>query len=266
MYAVLSWAAGFLSLLDLRFEIDYEECRPLGYENPVRTSPETHYFFGTEPSRLMLCKIFGFHGGDYEECRLLGYENPVRTSPETHYFFGTEPSRLMLCKIFGFHGGDYEECRLLRYENRVRTSHQPDESNSKIHCHNILKSALMFSKCTLSLKIPNGMFALSFGLAPPISSLIHFPLTFVFLLQSRKYPRRMPSSEILRPVAIVRTDVSEDPSASIIKVTRIFELGTKLAIFLRNVRRLLVTANVPLIPSELTLCRSQHGAQVVIYT
>jgi hypothetical protein len=31
-----------------------------------------HYFFATEPSRLMLCKICGFHVGGYEECRLLG--------------------------------------------------------------------------------------------------------------------------------------------------------------------------------------------------
>jgi hypothetical protein len=31
-----------------------------------------HYVSATEPSRLMLCKIWGFHSGDYEECRLLG--------------------------------------------------------------------------------------------------------------------------------------------------------------------------------------------------
>jgi hypothetical protein len=48
-----------------------EECRLLGYENPVRTSQETHYVSATEPSWLMLCKIRGFHSGDYEECRLL---------------------------------------------------------------------------------------------------------------------------------------------------------------------------------------------------
>jgi hypothetical protein len=36
---------------------DYEECRLLGYENPVHTSQETHYVSATEPSRLMLCKI-----------------------------------------------------------------------------------------------------------------------------------------------------------------------------------------------------------------
>jgi hypothetical protein len=37
------------------------------------------------------------------------------------------------------------------------------------------------------------------------------------------------SSGMLRRVALVRTDVSEDPSASFIKVTRIGELGTTLA-------------------------------------
>jgi hypothetical protein len=36
---------------------DYEECRLLGYKNPVRTSQETHYVSTTELSRLMLCKI-----------------------------------------------------------------------------------------------------------------------------------------------------------------------------------------------------------------
>jgi hypothetical protein len=51
---------------------DYEECRLLGYKNPVRTSQETHYVSATESSRLMLCKIWGYHGDDYEEFRLLG--------------------------------------------------------------------------------------------------------------------------------------------------------------------------------------------------
>jgi hypothetical protein len=59
---------------------DYEECRLLGYKDPVRTSQETYYVSATDSSRLILRKIWGFHGGDYEEFRLLGYENPVRTS------------------------------------------------------------------------------------------------------------------------------------------------------------------------------------------
>jgi hypothetical protein len=36
---------------------DYEECRLLGYINPVRTSQETHYVSATEHSRLILCNI-----------------------------------------------------------------------------------------------------------------------------------------------------------------------------------------------------------------
>jgi hypothetical protein len=57
---------------------------------------------------------------------------------------------------------------------------------------------------------------------------------------------------MLRRVAVVRTDVSEELSASIIWVTRIGELGTTLAVnsnrrMLRK-NRLLVTANV--VPSS----------------
>jgi hypothetical protein len=56
----------------------------------------------------------------------------------------------------------------------------------------------------------------------------------------------MASSGILGRVALVRTDVSKELSASFIKVTRIGELGTMLAVTsnrrtLRSVRRLLVT-------------------------
>jgi hypothetical protein len=42
--------------------------------------------------------------------------------------------------------------------------------------------------------------------------------------------RRMPSSGMLRHVDLVRTDVSEDLSESIIRATRIGELGTTLAV------------------------------------
>jgi hypothetical protein len=52
---------------------------------------------------------------------------------------------------------------------------------------------------------------------------------------------------MLRRVALVRTDVSEEHSASIIRVTRIGEVGTKFShfVFLRRVRRVLITANCP---------------------
>jgi hypothetical protein len=62
----------------------------------------------------------------------------------------------------------------------------------------------------------------------------------------------MVSSRMLRRVALVRTDVSEELSASFIRVTKIGEQGTTLAVtslvFLRSVRRLLVTASV--VPSS----------------
>jgi hypothetical protein len=59
----------------------------------------------------------------------------------------------------------------------------------------------------------------------------------------------MASSGMIRRVALVRTDVSEELSASIIRVTRIGELGTTLAV--TSNRQTLVTANV--VPSSLIL-------------
>jgi hypothetical protein len=73
------------------------------------------------------------------------------------------------------------------------------------------------------------------------------------------------SSGMLRRVALVRTDVSEEPSASFIRVTRIGELGTTLAantkVFLRSVRRLLVEASVVLSsPILVTLMKEALGS------
>jgi hypothetical protein len=83
----------------------------------------------------------------------------------------------------------------------------------------------------------------------------------------------MASSGMLRRVALVRTDVSEEPSASFIRATRIGELGTTLAVtsnrrrlvfhlvFLRSVRRLLLTASVvPSSPILVALMKEELSA------
>jgi sulfur relay (sulfurtransferase) DsrC/TusE family protein len=75
----------------------------------------------------------------------------------------------------------------------------------------------------------------------------------------------MASYGMLRRVALVRSDVSEELSASFIRVTRIGKLGTKLAVthleFLRSVRRLLVTASVvPSSPILVTLMKEALGS------
>jgi hypothetical protein len=73
---------------------------------------------------------------------------------------------------------------------------------------------------------------------------------------------------MLHRVALVRTDVSEELSASFIRVARIVELGTTLAVFLRSVRRLLVTANVvPSSPILVTLMKeAQSSSETSVLT
>jgi hypothetical protein len=163
---------------------DYEECRLLGYKNPVCTSQGTHYVSVRESSLLMLCEMWGFHGCDYEECRLLGYKNPVCTSQGTYNFSVTVSSLLMLCEIWGFHGCDYEECRLLWYKNPVRTS-------QKTHYVSVTEPS-QFMLC--------------------------------------KIWGWMSSSGMLLRVVLVKTDDSRESSSSIIRVTRIGELGTTLGV------------------------------------
>jgi hypothetical protein len=83
----------------------------------------------------------------------------------------------------------------------------------------------------------------------------------------------MASSGMLRRVALVRTDVSEELSTSIIRVTRISELRTTLAVtsnrreeFLRSVRRLLVKANgVPSSPILVTLMMEALSSSEILF-
>jgi hypothetical protein len=80
----------------------------------------------------------------------------------------------------------------------------------------------------------------------------------------------MVSSGMLHHVALVRTDISEEPSTSFIRVTRIGELGTTLAVnsnrrtlrrnSLRSLHRLLVAACVvPNSPILVTLMKEALG-------
>jgi hypothetical protein len=76
----------------------------------------------------------------------------------------------MLCKIWGFHGDGYEECGLLGYKNPVHTSQE------KYYVSGTEPSRLMLSD-------------------------LRFP---------RRWLWKMPSSGMLRSVALVRTDISEE--------------------------------------------------------
>jgi hypothetical protein len=91
---------------------------------------------------------------------------------------------------------------------------------------------------------------------------------------SRRWLWRMPPSGMLRRAALVKINISEELSASFIRVTRIGDLGTTLAVtsnrstlrrnttwysylvFLRSVLRLVVTSNVvPSSPILVTLMK-----------
>jgi hypothetical protein len=71
----------------------------------------------------------------------------------------------------------------------------------------------------------------------------------------------MPSPGMLRHVALVRTDVSEELSASFIRVTRIGEIGTTLAVTSNRIcaalRQLLVTVSV--VPIFTDSCHPNEG-------
>jgi hypothetical protein len=76
----------------------------------------------------------------------------------------------------------------------------------------------------------------------------------------------MSSYGMLRRVALVRTDVSEEPGASFIRVTRIGELGTTQAAtsnrrtLRRNSRLLVAACVVPSSPILITLMKEGPGS------
>jgi hypothetical protein len=73
-------------------------------------------------------------------------------------------------------------------------------------------------------------------------------------------------SGMLRRVALVRTDVSEEPSASFIRVIRIGELGTTLAAT-SSLRRLFVAASVvPSSPILVTLMKVLDSPETSVLT
>jgi hypothetical protein len=81
---------------------------------------------------------------------------------------------------------------------------------------------------------------------------------------------RMASSGVLGRVALVRTDLSEELTASFIRVTRIGELGTTLSVtsnLRSSVRLLLVTASVvpssPILVTLMKEARSSSKASVL---
>jgi hypothetical protein len=67
----------------------------------------------------------------------------------------------------------------------------------------------------------------------------------------------MESNGMLRRVALVRTDVSEELSASFIRVTRLGELGTTLAVISkRHTRRRNTNTKMNAVFWDVTLCGS----------
>jgi hypothetical protein len=160
----------------------------------------------------MLCKISGFHGGDDEQCRVLRNNIPVRISQETHYVSATEFSLVRV-----------EVLMAVTTMNVVLWDVTPCDSSQ------LLRLLVTANAVPSSLILDTLMIV---ALRSSCSSLLtratrrHIPEDEVFQLLNYM---KMVSSGMLRRVALVRTDVSEEPSVSFIRVTRIGELGTTQA-------------------------------------
>jgi hypothetical protein len=123
-----------------RMMTDTEGCRILGYKNPVVTSKETHYVSATEPSRLMLCKIWIFTAVTMKNAVFWDIKNPVRPHSK-RYFSATENSRLMLLRFDDFAAVTMKNtvlwnvmpcrsCKNRRFGGKYRLHHQGEENQS----------------------------------------------------------------------------------------------------------------------------------------
>jgi hypothetical protein len=173
----------------------------------------------------MLCKIWGFHGSDYEECLLECYaaSNARTDVSEEHIASIIRVTRIgeLGTRFVGFHGGEYEECRLLGYKTPAFTSQETH------YFFTTKPSQLMPCK--------------------------------IWSFHGSDYEE----CRLLGCYAVsnVRTDVSEEHIASIIRVTRIGERGTTLAVTINRsmLRRNTVWERKPVLVTLMmeAICSSQ---------
>jgi hypothetical protein len=127
--------------------------------------------------------------------------------------FGTFTTIIFQCRIWSYHSGGYEKFHSLRHGAVLSVGSSCD----------LFQAALLSDYSSLLKKEATYSFETSVAFSGIHS--VDWSLHDLFT-SCRIVSWRMPSSEILRRAALVITDVSEEPSASIIRVIRIGELGT----------------------------------------
>jgi hypothetical protein len=139
--------------------------------------------------------------------------------------------RWVISKIWGFHGCDCEECRLLGYRNLVRTSQEahyvsvPESSRLKL-CKNWGFHGGDYEECRL-LGYKNLVLTSQKTHYVSATQSSQLMLCKIWGVHGSDYEE---CRLLWGRVAPVRTDVSEELSSSITKVTIIGELGTTLAV------------------------------------
>jgi hypothetical protein len=131
----------------------------------------------------------------------------------------------MLCQIWGIHGGDYEECRLLWYKNPVLTSQEIyyvsiTEPSRLMLCRIWDIHGSDYKECGL----------LGYGNPDLTSQETHYySFTGPSQLKLAVAIKNVVFWYVTR-VAFVRIDVSVELFASIIRMSIISELGTRLVV------------------------------------